>query len=53
MGYEEHDDELSVEELEAAAGGAGDPTDPPAGENTNCVAACGNTNCAAACTKTA
>ncbi|HSU14684.1 hypothetical protein [Longimicrobium sp.] len=36
------DDELSVDELEAAAGGA----DPG---NTNCVAGCGNSNCAAGC----
>jgi hypothetical protein len=35
-------DELSVDELEEAAGGV-------EGTNTNCVAACGNTNCAGAC----
>lgn len=41
-------DELSVEELEGAAGGV-ENADPA---NTNCVAACGNTNCAGACGKT-
>lgn len=45
MGDEERDEELSVEELEEAAGGA-DNADPV---NTNCVAGCGNTNCVAGC----
>ena len=44
---DEERDELSVEELEGAAGGVEnqDPT------NTNCVAGCGNTNCASGCSK--
>ena len=37
-------DELSIDELEEAAGGI-------EGTNTNCVAGCGNSNCAAGCTK--
>ncbi|HSU14681.1 hypothetical protein [Longimicrobium sp.] len=36
------DDELSVEELESAAGGV-------EGNNTNCVSGCGNTNCVTGC----
>ena len=49
MGDEERDDELSVEELEHAAGGTeAAPADPT---NTNCVAGCGNTNCVAGCGK--
>ncbi|HSU14683.1 hypothetical protein [Longimicrobium sp.] len=39
------DDELSVEELESAAGGI------DGGGNTNCVAGCGNSNCVAGCGK--
>ena len=46
--FDEGADELSVEELEGAAGGA-DNADPT---NTNCVSGCGNTNCAGACGKT-
>ena len=38
-------DELSIDELEEAAGGI-------EGTNTNCVAGCGNTNCVAGCAKT-
>ena len=41
---EDAPDELSVEELEEAAGGA-------EGTNENCAAACGNTNCVAGCAK--
>ena len=41
---EDGHDELSVDELEEAAGGV-------EGNNTNCVAACGNTNCVAGCVK--
>jgi hypothetical protein len=36
-------DELSLEELEEAAGGL-------EGSNTNCATSCGNTNCVAGCT---
>ena len=36
------DDELSVEELEEAAGGA-------EASNTNCAVACDNTNCVVGC----
>ncbi|HSU14679.1 hypothetical protein [Longimicrobium sp.] len=41
-GAHAHDDELTVEELETAAGGV-------EGNNTNCVAGCGNSNCVASC----
>ena len=43
MADEERDEELSLEELDAAAGGA------EGGTNENCVAGCGNSNCAGAC----
>jgi hypothetical protein len=43
MPYE--DDELSLDELEEAAGGA-----LPEGTNTNCATSCGNTNCVQGCT---
>jgi len=40
---ERAEDELSLDELDEAAGGAeGTP-------NTNCAAACGNTNCVDVC----
>ena len=39
----EQGEELSVEELEEAAGGL-------EGTNENCAKACGNTNCVAGCT---
>ena len=37
------DDELTLEELEEAAGGA-------EGANTNCATSCNNTNCVQGCT---
>ena len=39
---ERTDDELSLDELDEAAGGV-------EGTNTNCEAACGNTNCVGVC----
>jgi len=44
MSDQDREDELSLEELDDAAGGV-------EGTNENCVAACGNTNCAGACGK--